>query len=114
MYLIQRVTANPLQAQTLILEDGSAVYFELYFRPLQQGWFFNTIIHRDFVLNGVRVVNSPNILHQFKNQIPFGIGCFSIANREPSLQQDFLSGASKLYILTESEVEAYSEFLALG
>lgn len=114
MLLIQQVTQDPLQKQTLVLPDGTTLTLVLYFRPQQLGWFINELTYGDFTLRGVRITNSPNILYQFKNQIPFGLGCFSTANREPSLQEDFSSGASKLYILTQAEVDEYAEFLSLG
>lgn len=114
MFLIQRVTSNPLQKQTLLLEDGTAVNIVIYFRPMQFGWFFNSISYQDFLVEGLRITNSPNMLNQFSNQIPFGIGCFSTANREPTQQADFSSGASKLYILNAAEVAEYSEYLRLG
>lgn len=115
MYLIQRITTNPLQSQTLVLEDGTSFSMTMYFRPMQQGWFFNEISYGDnFLVRGVRVVNSPNILRQWGNILPFGIGCFSAGNREPSLQDDFSSGVSKLYVLNAAEVAEYSEFLRLG
>lgn len=114
MFLIQQVTSNPLQKQTLVLQDGTTVTLTIYFRPMQFGWFINQLVYGDFILNGMRITNSPNMLNQFRNQIPFGIGCFSSANREPSQQQDFSSGASKLYILSQAEVDEYAEFLRGG
>lgn len=114
MLLIQGISAQPLQRQTLVLPDGTSLVLEIYFRPQQLGWFINDLTYGDFVLHGVRITNSPNILNQWRNRIPFGLGCFSAANREPSLQQDFSSGTSKLYILTEAETVEYAEFLALG
>ncbi len=114
MFLIQRVTSNPLQKQSLVLENGNIVTITMYFVPLQTGWFITELTYLDFTLHGLRITNSPNMLNQFRNQIPFGLACFSTANREPSLQQDFSSGASKLYILNEAEVEEYAEYLANG
>lgn len=114
MFLIQQVTTDALQTRTLVLTDGSSLALTIYFRPLQLGWFINNITYGDFILNGVRITNSPNILNQFRNQIPFGLACYSTANREPSLQEDFDTGASKLYILSQDEVAAYAEFLKLG
>ncbi len=114
MQLIQRISANPYQKQTLVLDDGTSFDITMYFRPMQFGWFINNLAYGDFVLNGLRITNSPNMLNQFRNLIPFGLGCFSAANREPSLQQDFFSGASKLYILTQAEIDEYAEFLRLG
>ena len=79
---------------------------------MQRGGFINELRYGDFILYGVRITNSPNILYQFKNQIPFGLGCFSTANREPSLQDDFLTEQSRMYVLSELEVQQYTEFLA--
>jgi hypothetical protein len=114
MFLIQRVTSNPLQKQVLVLEDGTALSLTLYFRPMQYGWFIENLTYKDFVLNGVRVTNSPNMLNQWRNKLPFGLACFSTANREPSLQEDFSSQASKLYILNAAETAQYAEFLSRG
>lgn len=114
MYLIQQVTDNPLQKQTLVLQDGTTVTIIMYFCPMQYAWFINSIQRGTFILRGLRITNSPNMLNQWRNLIPFGLGCFSTANREPSQQQDFSSGASKLYILTAAEVTQYAEFLSVG
>ena len=64
------------------------------------------------VLNNMRIVNSPNMLHQYRNKIPFGLACFSITQREPNLQDDFSNAASTLYILTEAECQAFTEYLS--
>ncbi len=114
MYLIQQVTDDSLQLQTLILPDGSSLSLTIYFVPMQYGWFITNLTYGSFVLNGLRITNSPNMLHQFKNQIPFGLACVSTDDREPSQQQDFSSGASKLFIVSAAEVEQYSEFLSGG
>jgi hypothetical protein len=50
-------------------------------------------------------------LFQYMNQIPFGLACYSKQNREPSLQNDFLSGATSLYILSEAECQEYLELV---
>lgn len=114
MKLIPNITTSALQKQSFILDDGTVFTMIMYFRPIQQGWFFNQISYGDFVLNGLRICNSPNMLRQFQNQIPFGIACESTNQREPSLIQDFFSGASKLYVLNAAEVLAYSEYLSNG
>lgn len=114
MLLIQQITKDPLQKLSLVLEDGSLVKLEIYFRPLQLGWFFNSIEYGDFVLRGLRITNSPNMLYQWMNKISFGISCFTTNLREPSLIEDFASGNSRLYILTEDECVAYREYLQSG
>lgn len=112
MYQIKQITNDPLQKQTLILPDGTSLELVLYFIPMQYAWVIQSLTYGEFVLNGVRVCNSPNMLYQFKNQIPFGIACFSTNAREPSQQDDFTSGASTLFILTAAEVEEYAEILS--
>lgn len=83
----------------------------MYYRPIQQGWFINELVYGDFILRGIRIVNSPNMLNQWRNKLPFGLACFTQGNREPSLQQDFSSEAAKLYVLTQAEVQEFSEYL---
>lgn len=114
MFLIQQVTDNPLQRQNLVLFNGATLVIEIYFRPEQAGWFFNSLVYKDFTALGLKIVNSPNLLRQWKNILPFGLACFSTANRDPSQAQDFSSGASTLYILTEDEVQEYESFLSHG
>lgn len=112
MYIIQQITADPLQVQKLVLPDGSQLSLTIYFVPMQFGWFITNLTYGSFILNGVRITNSPNILNQWRNQIPFGLACYSTNQREPSQSQDFSSGASKLYLLDASETKEYAEFLA--
>lgn len=112
MFQINQITDDSLQNQNLVLPDGTVISLTIYFVPMQYGWFITELTYGTFTLNGLRICNSPNMLHQFKNQIPFGLACFSTASREPSLQQDFSSGASQLFVLTAAEVAQYSEFLS--
>lgn len=114
MLLIQPLTQAPKQQLTIVLPNGNTATMTIYFVPIQQGWFITNLTYGDFVLNGIRIVVSPNILNQFRNLIPFGIACFSDGNREPSLIQDFQSGACKLYLLTPEEVNNYASLLTLG
>lgn len=112
MLKVNQILSQPRQTQTLTLPDGSSVVLEIYFRPMQYGWFLNNLTYNTFLLQSLRITNSPNMLHQWRNLIPFGLACFSVDNREPSLIQDFSSGNSTLYILTAAEVEQYTEFLS--
>jgi hypothetical protein len=114
MQLIQNITSQPLQEQTLILTTGSPLLLQLYYRPVQQGWFINTLTYLTFTLNGMRVTNQLNMLRQWKNILPFGLACISASNREPSLIADFSSGASNLYILSAAEVQEYEALLNGG
>lgn len=112
MLYLDRISSDTLQKHTFLLPDNTSLDVTLYFVPLQLSWVIRELSYGDFKLNGLRISNSPNMLHQFKNQLPFGLACFSSEEREPSQQQDFSSGNSKLYILTALEVQQYAEFLS--
>lgn len=114
MFLVQNITTSPLQTQNLTLPDSTIITLQLYFIPMQSGWFITNLTYGTFVLNGMRITNNSNLLLQFQNIIPFGLACYSTANREPSLQQDFSSGASKLYVLDAAEVAEYYALLTSG
>lgn len=112
MYTITGINENPYQQQTVFIPAGGSVTFVLQFVQLQYGWFFRSISYNSFLLENLRVTVSPNMLHQFRNQIPFGLSCVAANNREPSQQQDFSSGAAILYLLSQAEVNQYAEFLS--
>jgi hypothetical protein len=115
MYAIQNLTSDPLQNMTLILYNGNPIQFTIYFVPQQYGWFITNLQYGSFTLNGLRITNSPNFLQQWKNILPFGMGCYSTQNsREPSLQQDFSSGANVLFLLDDTEVDEVTEYLENG
>lgn len=114
MLLIQQITTDALQQQSVVIDGGQQVLLQLYYRPEQYGWFFNVIQYNDFTLKGLRITNSPNMLYQWRNQIPFGIACYTNQLREPTQQEDFATGAAKLYILSAAEVLQYKEFLENG
>ncbi len=113
MFLIQQVTNDANQKQVLILPNGNALTMQMYFVPLQFGWFIKSLVYGTFTLSNLRVTVSPNMLRQFKNQIPFGLACYANGVvREPSQQLDFSSKAFSLFILNQAEVFAYEEILS--
>lgn len=114
MNLITNITSYPLQNQTVPLPDGSVFNFTIYYVPLQIGWFITNLTYKTFILNGMRICNNPNMLYQWQNQLPFGLACFTQSNREPTQQQDFSSGASGLYLLSQQECEDYRNYLRTG
>lgn len=113
MFQIKTISSSAKQKQSLVLPDGTQISLTIYYVPLQIGWFIKNITYKDFSLDGLRICNSPNLLYQYRNQIPFGLACFSaFEDREPTQQQDFISGAAKLYILSAEEVKQYTELLS--
>ena len=116
MLLIKNLTANAKQSQTLVLPDGSKLVITLEYKASQNGWFYTEISNskQNLTVKGMRIVNNPNALRQFKNIINFGLACYTSGNREPTNIQDFASGASQLFVLTQSEVLEYETFLMGG
>lgn len=107
MFQIERITNNPNQKHSFTLENGLNMSFILAFKPMQQTWFFEQIVYQTFTMNSLRVCNNPNLLYQWVNLVPFGIACFSSGYRNPELQDDFVTGYSRLYILSQSEIAEY-------
>lgn len=112
MFQIKNFLADrPFQKRTVVIPDGSAFVMTLYYREMQRSWCITTLEYGDFTLNGLMLCNSPNMLYQWKNLIPFGLACYSTGDREPSLLEDLGTEASKLYVLDEDEVAEYAETL---
>ena len=112
MYLINQITSDYLQAQNVVLPTGGQFSLTIYYVPQQYGWFITNLTYLSFTLTGLRITTNPNMLQQWKSQIPFGLGCFVTANREPTQLQDFSSGAAQLFVLSAAEVAEYSNILA--
>jgi hypothetical protein len=110
MYQISQITSDPSQTQTLTLPDNSIITFSLYYAPQQYCWFAD-VTYNTFELLGLMITASPNMLRQWKNQIPFGLSCNTLLLREPTQQQDFLSNAFQLFILSPEDVQEYEAYL---
>jgi hypothetical protein len=111
MFTVAGLTANANQSMTLVLPDGTSIALAVSFKQLQYGWFITSLVYGSFSLTNLRICNSPNMLHQYINQIPFGLAVQSAADREPSLIQDLSSGATTIYVLTAAECQQYLGFL---
>lgn len=112
MLQITELTSEPKQIQTLTLPDGTDVVLSIEYKPMQSGWFIESITHENWVARNLRIVTSPNMLRQYKNQIPFGLACFVTDGHEPVLQEDFSQARAQLFILTAEEVDDYEEILS--
>jgi len=106
------VTSDASQLQTVILDDQSSFQIEIEYRPMQFGWFINSLVYKEFELYGFRITTNVNILNQFINKVPFGIGCLTTDNSEPLLQDDFLSKKATLYLLSHEECLTYGDILS--
>lgn len=114
MNIIQQITSDPTQTQTLILPNGQQMNLTISYAAQQYAWFILKLTYGTFTLTGMQITANPNMLLPWQNSLPFGLGCFVSGNREPTQLQDFQSGAAKLYILTQAEVLAYYQMLQAG
>ncbi|HVN66749.1 MAG TPA: hypothetical protein VMT55_00125 [Candidatus Sulfotelmatobacter sp.] len=113
MLQITGITQDPAQQMTVSMPDGTKLLLGLQFWDQNYGWYFTGLNWNNgqWIENGRRVVSHPNMLRNYRFQIPFGIACFTIGDREPTQIQDFASGASSLYILTAAEVLDVEKFI---
>lgn len=97
-----------------MLADGTRVKLELFYRPQQQGWYFNLTVPQptgDFVVKGRRLVTSPNMLRQFRELISFGLGFVTNDNSDPTDQDIFSNGNGTLVLLNAADVAAVESII---
>ena len=107
--ILQGLTDSPNQQYPITLPDGSVVTMNLYFWPQQNGWFY------DLTWNGKtpvwqslgnQLVSSPNILRQYRNNIPFGLTVSTVDGLDPTGQEDFVDGTCTILLLSVSDIAA--------
>jgi len=105
-------TSEPKQESTVILADGTRFVWYLEYRPNQAGWFYNINWNETFTLNGQRLVTGPNILRQWENIIPFGIGVIGVGMVDPLRQTDLADGTITLVLLEGADLAAVDALYA--
>lgn len=104
MKRITSITSKSKQQMTLALDNNETVDFKLYYFPRQQSWYFD-FKYNDLIVNGLKVVISPNATRQFKNIMSFGIAFAASSFIEPFAIDDFETGRVNMYVLTKEDVE---------
>lgn len=108
MIQVTGINTDAVQEYTLVTDDGVEFEFTMFYRPTQNGWFFD-LEYEDTSIKGSKLVNFPNILRKWKNILPFGLACVVEDGTEAYFVEDFLTGRANLYVLNESEVEQIEE-----
>lgn len=113
MQIVTGLTDQSPQVQPIVLPDGSTLTAVLTFRPqqgtIQGGWFADYSWDGQsppWQLNGTCLVTSPNVLRQYKNQLPFGLTVSTTDNQDPQDQEDFVDGYCTLVLLDADDVIA--------
>lgn len=110
MNVINGLTNQAAQVVGLSLPDGSRVTLTLYFRPQQNGWFYDLdwpgTTAGPFASRNRRLVTSGNMLRQFRDYVPFGLAVFTPDNSDPMTQNCFVDGTATLVLLNAADVTA--------
>ncbi len=112
MKLISNLSDEADQVAKVVLADGSVVAFEFFYLAAIERWAFS-VSHPDIEMDRSILCAGPNVLRDFRNIIPFGLGCYSTDGADPFYIEDFASGRITLYVLDASEV-AFFEGAVFG
>jgi len=105
MQLITKLTDESKQNFKMVALDGNLIDFYFYYSSTQECWNVD-VAWNDFILRGSQLCNSPNLLRNYKNIIPFGLLCNSLDRFDPAYINDFISGRVSVFLLSQVEVEA--------
>ncbi len=108
MRYLNKLSANPLQKFLIVTEAGDQVAIVLRYLPTQQQWIID-IQQGSYVIEGLSLVVSPNLLLSYANLLPFGMMVTSDNNFEPAFLDDFTSGRIKVYILSAEDVQIIAD-----
>lgn len=103
MRQINAFTQDPKQNLTVVLEDGSKAQMSLRYVTNQAGWYYD-LTYGSFSVANRRLVNSPNMLRQFRGVLPFGLALTVSDGYEPIYQDDFVTGRVLVYVLSQADV----------
>lgn len=91
------------QLTRIVLDDGSIVLLNFIYRGATQRWTVN-ITRNDFTVNDINLCVHPNLLRDFRENIPFGLALISTDGGDPVLINDFTSGRITMYTLSAADV----------
>jgi len=107
--VLSGIRATGQQKLLTSADNGDVIEIILYFQSRTNTWKMD-ITSGDFDLKGLRISHVLNLLCQYNNIIPFGIGVIIDDGGEPFLINDFSTGRVQLAILTSDEVAAVDAF----
>jgi len=105
MLLLDKLNDKAFQIYTLSTDTGQKITFTLKYMPAVQQWVYS-IVFGTKIINGKRLVCSPNVLRAHKDILPFGLAVTSIDILEPQYIDDFTSGRISVYLLQTADLAA--------
>ena len=113
MYFLQGLNQDSPQPVIIPLAGLANAQMTLTFSPTQNLWYFD-LVWNDFEVDGCVVVSTPNLLRQWENILPFGIGCYCQDGQDPYGIDAFSSGNAQMYLLTADELPTVEASLYPG
>lgn len=108
MLYINKITDDASQIMVLTGITGIQITMTLRYMPRIQQWVMGV---DDGVnsIQGISVLNSLNLLRQWKNSLSYGIQCITTNGLDPYQVTDFSNQVANLYLLNASDVIAIED-----
>lgn len=103
MLYINKITNDPIQNINLIGIPGINIPAQLRYLVRIQRWVID-FSYNGKEYNGIAISTAPNMLRQYRNEIPFGLCCICVNGLDPYGQNDFANQSANLYLLDSSDV----------
>lgn len=103
MNLINKLNSDPFQKIVLTGNAGQRITMNIRYLPTQSLWIADFELG-DFIIRGITIVSSLNILRNYNNIIPFGIYVTTTDGQDPRGVNDFESESALMYLLSADEV----------
>jgi hypothetical protein len=103
MTQVDNLTNFADQQTVLILEDGSTAAIDLTYNASAERWTMN-VTYGAHIINGIGLCDSPNIIRQWKNVLPFGLAFVTSDQTDPFDINDFATERVKMFLLNASDV----------
>ncbi|NCX94761.1 MAG: hypothetical protein EBX40_08805 [Gammaproteobacteria bacterium] len=100
---IDGLTNDPKQEFFAVIDGYDSAKINLEWKPNQYGWFM-AVTWGTFEASSIRLAYNLNILHQFKNQLPFGIAITSNNQLDPITENAWTTN-SQFIVLNAADVE---------
>jgi hypothetical protein len=111
MLIIDRLNDSAYQRLRMrSVDTGLPIDFAFNYNPTQQTWVM-ALQYENIRVKGLAVVNSINLLLQYKNLIPFGLYVNTDDGFDPYYIDDFVNGRVTIALLDSIEINSVDEII---
>lgn len=110
MRIIDRLNSNTYQSLRMRAENGEVIELAFSYSPTREQWIC-AVQYQNIRIAGLAVVNSLNLLVQYKNILPFGLFVNTIDGQDPYFIDDFSNRRAIAALLDSEEVNAFYDYL---